>query len=141
MFSTLSLYLLNRKAALGRTFSCSSTLVVLQFQEVLSACKIEFWCELTKYYFYLGKYQFLSSSKIYFDVYVRWGGGGWRVSISRRRIDAYNRVFNLQVTPYCKGCNLKKNLKPKNRTEYSELKKLHVCQCNYIGSACGFEMV
>ena len=63
MFFTLSLSSFNEKAALGRTFSCLGLWqsiviahnivqaiwikwVMLQFQEVLLICKIEFWCEL-----------------------------------------------------------------------------------------------
>ena len=64
MFPTLSLSSLNWKAALGRKFSCLGLQqsvaiahgivqvilikrVMLQFQELLSIYKIEFWCELT----------------------------------------------------------------------------------------------
>ena len=63
-FSTLLLSLLNRKAALGRKFSCLSIQqsvaiagdivqairikwVLLQSQEIISIYKMEFWCEST----------------------------------------------------------------------------------------------
>ena len=64
MFPTLLLTSLNRKTALGRKFFCLGLQksvaiahdivqailikrVMLQFQEVLSIYKMEFWCELT----------------------------------------------------------------------------------------------
>ena len=43
------------------------------------------------------------------------------------------------MCPYCKSCNLKKDLKVKNPTTYAEWKNAHICQYNYKGSAGGME--
>ena len=43
------------------------------------------------------------------------------------------------MSRYCKGCNLKKDLKIKNPTAYAEWKNAHICRYNYKGSAGGME--
>ena len=87
VFSTLSLSLLNGKAALGRKFSCAGfqqslamasnvvqairiKRVMLQFRGVLSICGVECWCELTMGILTSGAY----SSRVFIGVCV--GGRG-----------------------------------------------------------------
>ena len=64
---------------------------------------------------------------------------------------SYNGVFAailvengkvLDVKPmssYCKGCNLKKDLKVKNPTAHAEWKNAHICRFNYESLAGGME--
>ena len=75
------------------------------------------------------------------------GDGTWQ----RKGFSSFNGVFAaisiesgkaLDVEPmscYCKGCNLKKDLKVKNPTAYAEWKNAHIYRYNYKGSAEGME--
>ena len=75
------------------------------------------------------------------------GDGTWQ----QKGFSSFNGVFAaisiksgkvLDVEPmprYCKGCNLKKDLKFKNLTAYAEWKNAHISRYNYKGSAGGME--
>ena len=89
VFSTLSLSLLDGKAALGRKFSCTCfqqslamasnvvqairiKRVMLQFRGVLSVCRVECWCGLTIGMLTSGT----CSSRVFIGVCVRGRGVG-----------------------------------------------------------------
>ena len=50
------------------------------------------------------------------------------------------KVLDVEPMPrYCKSCDLKKDLKVKKPTAYTEWKNVHICRYNYKGSAGSME--
>ena len=50
------------------------------------------------------------------------------------------KVLDVEPMPrYCKSCDLKKDLKVKKPTAYTEWKNAHICRYNYKGSAGSME--